>query len=188
MCRREHHSPVHNGLRQTYGAATKTPKTATDTHTGKEDCEMTPDATIEKAITYLTATAPQIRRIEQQIWLNDLPYADVEDKYIVKETHERLSEDARVMLGLVLHYPDMVKRDLDKTPAANSYYVRRANNEQPYNPGRTLRYIEQNRGVSKRTAKRIFTELKGFVNTLGEHTRGTDYTTVATGAMMEEKK
>jgi hypothetical protein len=148
---------------------------------------MTHENTIEKAITYLTATAPQIRRIEQQIWLNRLPYADPEHKVIVEQSHETLSEDAKVMLGLVLHYPDFVQDELNNTFADNDWgTIRTTKRTRPYNRGRTLNYIKKERGLTLRAARVVFNELAEFVGTLKEHTGTPDYHGVRPNAWIEQ--
>lgn len=147
----------------------------------------TTDDTVEEAVVALTEIAPTIRLVEQQIWLDQLPYQNPEHRCIVRDSHKKLSEDARAMIGLVLHYPDIVAEDLGQTPAENSYYVRQTKRTAPYNRGRTLNYIKRERDLPPHRASMVYAELKDFVKTLVRYTRGTGYATVATGAMMEQK-
>ena len=140
---------------------------------------------VRKALAHLTAVAPQLRLVEQQIWLAQLPYQNAEHKCIVKETHEGLSADAQAMIGLVLYHPDIVTDGLDQTPAENDYTVRETKNARHYNRGRTVNYIRDERGIPAHAAKRVMAELVAFVSTLTKYTRGGEYRTAATHAMME---
>jgi len=133
----------------------------------------------------LAKIAPQIRLVEQQAWLDRLPYQNAEHKCIVKDAHEHLSEDARVLIGLVLHYPDIVVDELNNTPSDYDWTVRKGNRDRPYGKGRTLNYIKRKRKMKPKKAVQVYGELKSFVHTLGKYTRATDYFTVATGAMLE---
>jgi hypothetical protein len=120
-----------------------------------------PEEVIETALLNLW----HLRLVEQQAWLKELPYRDVEQEVIVRDAHAQLSEPARDILGLVLHYPDEVAELLNKLPAPNSSYVRKGQ-KQPFNTGRVVTLTRYRWGMSIREGQRVVDELSEFIHTL----------------------
>lgn len=141
----------------------------------------------QRLMAAITALA-RIRLVSQQVWLAQLPYLNVEHRCIVFDAHEHLSEDARAMIGLILSYPDTVQRELNQTPNGidgGDYRPRTSNTRRAYGRGRTINYIRKERKVNAQYAKRVYYELKDFIQLLGAHTRSRDYDTVSIWGMME---
>ena len=136
-----------------------------------------PDEVLEAAILELC----YLRIVEQQAWLDHIPYKDAEEELVVREAHTHLSEPARDILGLVLHYPDEVEDLLNKLPAPNSRYVRTgAHPGYHFNRGRVVTLARRRWGVTVQEGWRIVEELVAFVGTLdtGTHkVRVLDYLT-----------
>jgi len=120
-----------------------------------------PEEVIETAILNLC----HLRLVEQQAWLKELPYRDIEQEVIVRDAHAQLSEPARDILGLVLHYPDEVQELLNKLPAPNSGYVRKTQ-RQKFNRGRVVTLTQRRWGMSIREGQQVVDELSDFIHTL----------------------
>ncbi len=128
-----------------------------------EALTSSPDEILEAAILELC----HLRIVEQQAWLDYLPYKDAEEELVVREAHTQLSEPARDILGLVLHYPDEVEDLLNRLPAPNSTYIRKGIRPGlPFNRGRVVTLARRRWGVSVREGWRIVEELVTFVSTL----------------------
>jgi hypothetical protein len=123
--------------------------------------DESPEEVVETAILSLC----HLRLVEQQAWLAELPYRDVEQQLIVRDAHERLSEPARDILGLVLHYPDEVEELLNKLPAPNSGYIRKGQ-KQPFNTGRVVTLTRRRWSMSIREGQQVVDELRAFIHTL----------------------
>jgi hypothetical protein len=123
-----------------------------------------PDEVVEEAIIQLS----RLRVVEQQAWLDQMPYKDAEQELIVREAHTQLSEPARDILGLVLHYPDEVVELLDSLPAPNSTYIRKGTRRPfvPFNRGRVVTLTRRRWGVSIREGQHVVDELVAFVRGL----------------------
>jgi len=108
----------------------------------------------------------RLRLIEQQVWLSHLVYRDQEEALIVYQTHEALSEPARCMLGLALHYPTQIHDVIAQAPAYESSYKRRTKNRNAVNKKRLLGYVRQQWGLTWREARGVLEELADFMTCL----------------------
>ena len=125
--------------------------------------DESPEEVVETAILNLC----HLRLVEQQAWLAELPYRDPEQRLIVREAHEQLSEPARALLGLVLHYPDEIEEVLKKLPAADSTYVRTgAHANYRVGKGRVVTFARRRWGMTIKQGQRVVDELRDFVGTL----------------------
>lgn len=119
-----------------------------------------PDEVLEAAILELC----YLRLVEQQSWLSHLPFKDVEQELIVRDAHAHLSEPARDILGLVLHYPDEIHDIISKLPAPNSTYVcKGTRSDYAVNRGRVVTLARRRWNMSIREGWRVVNELVGFV-------------------------
>jgi hypothetical protein len=127
-----------------------------------------PDEVLETAILNLY----HLRLVEQQAWLDQMPYKDVEQELVVRDAHAQLSEPARDILGLVLHYPDEVEELLNTLPAPNSSYIRKGTQRQPFNRGRVVTLARKRWDMSIRDGQRVVQELVNFIATLASKPYG----------------
>lgn len=121
-----------------------------------------PEELVETAIINLC----HLRLVEQQAWLDQMPFKDAEQECIVRDAHAQLSEPARDILGLVLHYPEEVEEVLNKLPAPNSTYVRKGTQRHQFNRGRAVTLTRKRWDMSIREGQRVVQELVDFVRTL----------------------
>lgn len=122
-----------------------------------------PEEVIETAILNLC----HLRLVEQQAWLAELPYRDPEQRLIIREEHAHLSEPARALLGLVLHYPDEIEEVLKKLPAADSTYVRTgAHGNYKVGKGRVVTLARRSWGMTIKQGQQVVNELSIFIRTL----------------------